>query len=257
MGRIKNFLTSPAANAAGFLLAAALLAFSTIGGARAALSYYSENYSTRVQMYDIGVTLQENGKSVSWRNYDTNAADGTWDESAGVLLADLLPKGEKLKIGTSYREELNVKNTGTIHQYVRVNLYKYWLDKDGNKLRRLSPDVIGLHLANTGTDWLIDKEASTPERTVLYYSRLLKSGKETPLFADSLSISPMVATKASQETIKEENGCTTIRTTYEYNKARFCVEAKVDAVQEHNAQDAVWSAWGRRVTVSGGVLSLE
>ena len=41
MGRIKNFLTSPAANAAGFLLAAALLAFSTIGGARAALSYYS------------------------------------------------------------------------------------------------------------------------------------------------------------------------------------------------------------------------
>lgn len=257
MGRIKHFLTSPAANAAGFVLAAALLAFSTVGGARAALSYYSENYSTRVQMYDIGVTLQENGKSVSWRNYDTNAADGTWDESVGVLLTDLLPEGEKLKVGASYQEELNVKNTGTIHQYVRVSIYKYWLDKDGKKLRSLSPDLISLHLANTGTDWLLDKEASTSERTVLYYSRLLNSGEETPLFADSLSISPMVATKVSQETITEENGCTTIRTSYEYNGAQFCVEAKVDAVQEHNAQDAAWSAWGRRVTVNDGILSLD
>ena len=204
MGRIKNFLTSPAANAAGFLLAAALLAFSTIGGARAALSYYSENYSTRVQMYDIGVTLQENGKSVSWRNYDTNAADGTWDESAGVLLADLLPKGEKLKIGTSYREELNVKNTGTIHQYVRVNLYKYWLDKDGNKLRSLSPDLIGLHLANTGTDWLIDKEASTPERTVLYYSRLLKSGKRPPCLPTACPSAPWWPPKPARKPSKKK-----------------------------------------------------
>ena len=55
----------------------------------------------------------------------------------------------------------------------------------------------------------------------------------------------------------EENGCTTIRTSYEYNGAQFCVEAKVDAVQEHNAQDAVWSAWGRRVTVNDGILSLD
>ena len=47
-----------------------------------------------------------------------------------------------------------------------------------------------------------------------------------------------------------------ITTTYDYDGARFCLEATVDAVQEHNAEDAIWSAWGRRVTVHNGTLSL-
>ena len=75
-------------------------------------------------MYDIGVTLEENGKSVSWRNYDTNSSDGSWNESAGALLTQMLPKGEQLQIGRKYKEELRVKNTGTINQYVRVSIYK-------------------------------------------------------------------------------------------------------------------------------------
>ena len=44
---------------------------------------------------------------------------------------------------------------------------------------------------------------------------------------------------------------------YDYDGAQFCIEAKVDAVQEHNAEDAVWSAWGKRVTVDNGTLSLD
>ena len=81
MDKVKKMITSPKVSVAAFVLAVGLLLFSSIGGARAALTYYSENYSTRVEMFDIGVTLQENGKSLSWRNYDTNASDGTWDES--------------------------------------------------------------------------------------------------------------------------------------------------------------------------------
>lgn len=256
MDKVKKMITSPKVSVAAFVLAVGLLLFSSIGGARAALTYYSENYSTRVEMFDIGVTLQENGKSLSWRNYDTNASDGTWDESAGRLLSTMLPKGEDLKIGAKYTEELDVRNSGTINQYVRVNIYKYWVDADGNKLRNLSPDLIKLNLVNLKKDWILDEEASTPERTVLYYSKLLESGAVTPLFADSLIIDEMVATKVTQ-TSTEENGYTTITTTYDYDGVSFCVEAKVDAVQEHNAEDAIWSAWGRRVVVKNNVLRLK
>jgi hypothetical protein len=28
-------------------------------------------------------------------------------------------------------------------------------------------------------------------------------------------------------------------------------------VQEHNAEDAIWSAWGRQVSVTDGILSLN
>ncbi len=266
MKKIKQFLTSPAATVAAFVLAVALLLFSSIGGARAALAYYSDTYSSRVQMYDIGVTLEENGKSVSWRNYDANSADGSWDESTGTLLTQMLPKGEQLQIGRKYKEELRVKNTGTINQYVRVSIYKYWTnapDKENqneteNPAKRidLSPNLIQLHLANTGSEWLVDESASTTERTVLYYSKLLKSGDTTPIFADSFSIDGMVATKVSQ-TSETKDGYTTITTSYDYDGAQFCIEAKVDAVQEHNVRDAVWSAWGRRVTVDNGTLSLD
>ena len=256
MKKVREFLASPAVTLAAFAAAVVLLLTASIGGARAALAYYSETYSTRVQMYDIGVTLQENGKSVSWRNYDANAADGSWDDSTGILLSQMVPEGENFKIGKKYTEELNVKNTGTINQYVRVSVYRYWMDADGNKLPQLSPEFIGLDLAGEDSGWLVDEAASTPERTVLYYNKLLESGSESPLFANSLTVSPRAAEEVTQESTTQD-GYTTIRTTYDYNGAQFHVEAKVDAVQEHNAQDAIWSAWGRKVTVNNGSLSLD
>lgn len=212
------------------------------------------------------MTLEENGKSVSWRNYDANSADGSWDESTGTLLTQMLPKGEQLQIARKYKEELRVKNTGTINQYVRVSIYKYWTNapkgenqnetESSAKRIDLSPNLIKLHLANTGNKWLVDESASTTERTVLYYSKLLKSGDTTPIFADSFSIDGMVATKVTQTT-ETKDGYTTVTTSYDYDGAQFCIEAKVDAVQEHNAEDAVWSAWGKRVTVDNGTLSLD
>ena len=40
------------------------------------------------------------------------------------------------------------------------------------------------------------------------------------------------------------------RQEYTYNGYKFCLEAEVDAVQMHNAEDAIKSAWGVDVTVS-------
>ena len=152
------------------------------------------------------------------------------------------------------KSNVNVKNTGTINQYVRVSVYKYWLDADGNKMQNVSPDLIDLHLTENG--WIVDENSSTPERTVLYYSKLLNSGETSKAFADTLSIDPQVATKVTQTTATE-NGYTTITTTYDYDGLQFCVEASVDAVQEHNAEDAILSAWGRKVSISNGSLSLN
>lgn len=241
-----------------FGTAVLLLVISGIGGAQAALAYYSQVYSARVQMHNIGVTLQENGKDIAWRDYHSEKADGTWKEATGVLLQNIAPEGESVVLGKAYTEELTVKNSGTIDQYVRVNIYKYWVDKDGNKVQSLSPDLIGLHLLDGQNGWLLDRTASTSERTVLYYDQILKSGATTPKFSDTLTVDGVTASKVTQRTEPNENGGTTIYTTYDYDGVQFAIEAEVDAVQTHNAADAIWSAWGRRVSVSdSGQLTLQ
>lgn len=60
-------VVSPVMTLGLFVLAVALLLGSSIGGTRAALTYYSETYTSRIQMYDIGVTLLENDKAISWQ----------------------------------------------------------------------------------------------------------------------------------------------------------------------------------------------
>ncbi len=255
MKKVKEFLKSPTVNITIFVLAVVLLLFSSVGGARAALTYVSEYYSTRVQMYDIGVTLEENGKAVSKRDYNSKS-NGSWDEETGELLTNMLGKDEDLKIGKTYQEELTVKNSGTIDQYVRVSIYRYWLDKDGNKMQELSPELIDLNLVNS-SDWVVDKDASTSERTVLYYTKLLKAGKSSSPLSDTLAIDNMIATKVSQTTETNANGLKTITTTYDYDGVTFNLEAKVDAVQDHNAEDAIWSAWGRKVAISNNTLRLK
>lgn len=239
MKKLKKMIASPVTTIAAFAVAAGLLLFSSIGGARAALTYFSDDYAANIQLHEIGVTLVENGAPVE-----------------GELLKGLLAEGEELKLGTAYQEQLNVYNSGVINEYVRVSIHKYWVDSEGEKIRTLSPELIGLNLVNLGTDWLLDQEASTRERTVLYYNKLLASQSETPLFADKLTIDGSIADRVG-ETRETSGGYTTITVTYEYDGARFCIEAKVDGVQEHNAQDAIWSAWGRRVTIDNGVLSLN
>ena len=259
--------TSSAGIIVAFVAAIGLLLFGSIGGARAALTYFSETYSSQVEMFDIGVTLKENGEDVSWRDYEYTRADGTWKENTGVLLANMLGedengKQEQLQLGKAYKEELNVRNSGTINQYVRVTVYRYWVDEnsvdaDGNMKKDLAydPAYIELNFTNIGSAWLEDTNARTPERTVLYYNKLLNAGEETPLFADKLTINGGVALQTQQTELPDG----TIQTIYEYDGARFCLEARVDAVQENNAEAAALSAWGRQVSIDedAGILNLR
>lgn len=225
-------------------LAAVLLLGSGIGSTRAALTYYSENYTAEITVSQIGVSLVENGEVVSSRDYDnsewqvkTNQEDGF---TSGALLKNMLGEGEKLALNKTYEENLSVRNSGSIDEYVRVRIYRYWM-KDGKKVTTLSPDLIDLNFVNEG-QWVKnpdDAGVSGKECVELYYKGILPSGAESAAFVDSIRIDGRVATEAKVETKGN-----TITTTYKYDGVEFHVDVEVDAVQTHNAQDAIKSAWG-------------
>ena len=239
-----------------FALAVILLMFSTVGGARVALTYYSQTYTSEFEMYDIGITLLENGNPVHQRNYDQ-------DKRAFVVAGDeTLLSAIDFKYGETYPEALTVQNTGTIDEYVRVTVRKYWVDGK-NKRTDLDPALIRLKLTE-GNGWVRDPQYSsdTTERVVLYYTTPLAKGAVTPAFTESISVDPAVkaAVESSVTKTEEIDGktYTTITTTYTYNGLKFCLEVEADGVQTHNAADAIRSAWGRQVSVAAdGTLSLK
>lgn len=222
--------------------AALLLVGSTVGSTRAALTYYSENYSAQMNMQSIGISLLENDKVVSSRDYvSNNEWKGTSD---GTLLTNLLGKDETFTPGKKYNEAISVKNSGTIDTFVRVIITKSWQDEEGNKNTTLSPDLIELNFL-TDNGWQIAKDQSTTERTVLYYTKAVAAGDSTPALSDTIRIKPSIA----KDVTKHVDG-NTITYTYKYNGYTFHIDAEVDAVQTHNAKDAIKSAWGVDVNVS-------
>ena len=229
---------------------AVLLVGSGVGSARAALTYYSENYSAQMNMQSIGVSLVENDAVVSSRDY---VSDNEWSGTTeGTLLANMLGEDEKFTPGKQYDEAISVTNSGDIDTFVRVIITKSWKDKEGRKNAELSPDLIELNVPeNSG--WVVAEDQSTPERMVLYYTKALAPGETTPGLSDTIRIDESVA----QQVNKQVDG-NTIRYTYKYDGYSFHVDAEVDAVQTHNAQEAIKSAWGVDVDVDGnGNISLR
>lgn len=233
---------------------ATLLLLSTVGSTRAALTYYSD-YAVEVSVSSIGVSLMENGKVVSHRNYDNN----TWSsDGTGTLLSGMLGEGEKLKPGKTYEENLSVFNSGAIDTYVRVILTRSWMDAKGNKDTNLTPALIALDLASAESGWVMDENASTPERMILYYTKPLASGQSTPAFCEGVTIDPTIGAKVTKSETLDENGSRIITTECAYNGYQFHLEAEVDAVQTHSGEDAIKSAWGvDAAVVEDGSLSIR
>lgn len=217
-------------------LAVILLLGSAVGSTRAALTYYSENYTAEVKVSQIGVSLAENGNIVSKRDYDGD----DWKTESSPLLSNMLGEGEKLALNKKYEEKLAVRNTGEIDEYVRVRIYKYWTEADSDKrLNTLSPGLIKLNLTHE-EEWVNpDGNTSGRECTVLYHKGPLPVGAEAE-FADTIAIDKKVAEEFT--TVDKGNGI--VETVYKYNGVEFHVNVEVDAVQTHNAQDAIQSAWG-------------
>jgi len=262
MKKMRSFSRSPMGTTLLFMLAVLFLTTGTIGGVRAAPQIFNENSGYGgIQLDTIGVSLYENDKLVGSRNYERDYSNDTVTKADFVeggsheLLSEMLSGTDKIQLGRVYPEKLHVVNSGNIPEYVRVTIYKYWTDSNGEKVPetdRLSPDLIDLHLlANNGGGWIMDpgdKETNTRERTVLYYTSLLGVGQPTTPFTDTLKIDEriidLVEITTSTTTTSDGNKIIETVTWLAEDGYQFWIEVEVDAVQNHNAEDAVRSAWG-------------
>ena len=238
MKKLKAFLSKSAVTGTLFALAILLLAGSTVGVVRAALNIQSNYYNSRVKVLNIGVALVEKNKDDAFVTVSgDNALMG-----ANSPMGKAIKEDGKLVPGKKYSEVLAVRNVGNIPEYVRVSVYKYWLDENGKKFSDLNSDWIELGFVTNG-GWSIDKDSSTEERTVLYYKNLVDPGATTSEFLSSVKINNKILNKVTQETYTV-NGVTVIQTTFMYNGKQFCIDVYVDSVQDHNYADAKVSAWG-------------
>lgn len=219
------------------VLGVCLLVVGGIGGARAALTE-SDDYTAEMTALTVQAQLKENGTTVC----DSSS------EEVGKLLADV----KSLEVGKPYNEALTVKNTGSADAFVRITFYKYWTDDEGKRLD-LDPSYINLVF---GDGWVEDVAARTAERTVLYYTTALKPEGESNTAITKIAASSDLSKLVKQD-VTETDGRTVITSTYKYDGLNLNLEASVDAIQTHNAKDAIKAAWGVNVTATETTLSLN
>lgn len=257
------------------LIAAALLLVSgTVTGARAAFIAQSDLYKAQLYVNHLEVHLYENGTDVCDKSGALATGIGYSKDGDTETLGTVDP-------GKAYAETIQAKNSKDVEQYVRLTVRKYWLNKDGSKATDLSPSLIKLTYGSEDynkTDWVLG-ESSTESATYYYKKKLGPDTLSAPLF-DTLTIDNAVIPDMHQPTNAEllsvnyadwpsttnqdgstsythEVGNVTIIVTvsnegktktfsynYKYDGYTFYIEADVQALQTHNAQDAIHSAWG-------------
>lgn len=265
MKKIRSFFRSPMGTTFMFMMAVLLLMTGTIGGVRATPQIFNPDFAySGVELDQIGITLVENGSPVSSRDYNRESEEFDYtsnsnDPKMGTLLANMLGN-EKLKIGKKYPEVLSVTNSGTITEYVRVTVYKYWVplgeSEDKNAAERKDEPRYDVYDANgedvlnklielnflEGNGWVIDHSSDTKERTVLYYQTKLASGASTAPFTDTLRINDKIVDYGVKVPTDESGLSWTW--TWAVDGLEFRIEAEADGVQDHNARAAMKSAWG-------------
>ncbi len=257
---MSKILRSPITTVVLFVLAAALLLFGGIGVAQSQPRFVSGDYQAQVVLTDIQTAITEYSESVTENNQVTGAEthfivregdDDLLDEEKSHFLAD---NGDTaVKIGKKYPYQLAVRNVAQesedktpIDQYVRVTVQKYWTDANNQRVKKqdLDPELINLEF-DTSNGWVIDEDASTSERTVLYYKGtsedkgILTPGGDSTPFTKSLTISGKTVTSVTRLADGSNE--------YDYDGFKFRIKATVDAVQTHNADAAQTSAWGRTI----------
>ena len=220
------------------LFAAALILLSSGGvmGVKAVPAVQSQNYDATMVLDQLRVALVENGQQTA--------------KNDKVLLTAL--RDSKLSPGKKYKEEIGAQNTGTADEYVRIVVRKYWT-KNGEKNKELTPDLIHLTYGNgdynTGA-WTLNKAESTDEMAVYYCQSKVAAGKPSPLLFDSVSVDASVLGEVKETTSKEGNK-TIYNYEYKYDGFTVNVEAEAQAVQTHNAAQAIKSVWGVDASKTG------
>ena len=248
-----------------FLLAAVLLFAGTLGTTQAALTIRSNDYLSAFDLDHIGVRLLENGKEIAFRTYGSTAASGFTEKQNGNIILDNLGSDAEVKIGKQYPCAITTQNTGTIDQYVRVTIRKYWVKDvsdpggkgwfkfDSKTNTKITDDVYNpdyILLSYKGNDyndanWYKDDSFSRECEVYYYKGTVAPDGLTAPLF-DSLAIDNQIT--AYKLANVQSDGKTTIWT-YAFDGYGFVIEAEVDAVQTHHARAAITSAWGTSAAI--------
>ncbi|MBQ3322178.1 MAG: hypothetical protein IJH05_04975 [Firmicutes bacterium] len=209
------------------LFAAAILLLSSGGfmGVKALPNVQGNNYDAALELDEISVQLLENGEPVG--------EDGLL---AGITAA---------KPGMTYPENISVTNNGTAPEYVRLVVRKYWT-KDG-KDTDLDPKLIELGL---GSGWTENTDEATAEMSVYYLTGQLAVG-DTSQAIKSVRVDGKILTEGEQVEKSKVGDKTIYKYTYKYDGYSFNIEAEAQAVQTHNAEQAIKSVWGVDSSVVG------
>ena len=246
--------------AAGLLLTAG-----TVTGVRALPNITSDLYRAHFYLNHLQVHLLENGKDVCGGQ---NTLDGA-TKVTGTLAAELGYKDDSnlgaAEPGKVYKEEIQAQNGKDISQFVRITVRKYWVETDGKgkvatttdaagntvpvKTTKLSPSQIHLMYGgkdgcNTGA-WLENLKEKTTESSTYYYKTLLPGGEASAMLFDQIKIDKSVAEREAEPKVDkdEKTGRTIYTYYYKYDGCAFFIEADVQAIQAHNAQEAIESQW--------------
>ena len=255
------------------LLVAALLVLSvgTFTGVKAAPNIQSDLYRTHFYLNHLQVHLLENGEDVCGGE---NTLDGE-SKVTGALATNLGYKSDSdlgsVEPGMVYDEEIQAQNSQDISEFVRLTIRKYWVvTKDGKivttqnaagktvpkKTTELSPDQI--HLMYNGSEkcnsaWQEVTQERTTESSTYIYKNLLKGGTTTEPIFNQLQIDKSVAEREPDPIVTKEGDRTIFTYIYKYDGCAFYIEADVQAIQTHNAQDAVKSQWGPNIIATYSV----
>ena len=279
------------------LLAATALLFGggSFAGTKAALTYFSNDYTAEFALDHLQVHLIENGHDVckvgDTRMNDWNTVHRSDDASAkpreekyiGNLLEylgyenkvhyasdkDYNKFGEPGTVdpGRTYKEEISAENGSDINQYVRLTVRKYWVDNKGKKSTVMDPALIKLSYNgkdyNSGA-WQKNKKESTKEADTYYLTNMLGAKASSPLLFNELTIDKTVyqlgneKTTTTKSTTPEGQSVTVIEYSYDYDDFTFYIEADVQAIQTHNVNDAISALWGvSNVSAKNGVVTVK
>ena len=262
------------------LLAVTALLFCGGGfaGTKAALTYFSNDYTAGFQLDHLQVHLIENGNDVccgenegiyTVHRTDDQVAQDKMPKYKGNLVEYLGYENKNVhygdtpayKVGTpgkvdpgrTYEEELSARNGNNVDEYVRIIVRKYWVDKQGNKSTKMDPALIKLTYKgsdyNSGA-WTVNPKEHTVESDTYYLNNKLSAGADSALLFNELTIDKSVAdlgnmtTDTKEVTRPDGQKVTIITYRYDYDDFTFYIEADVQAIQTHNATDAVKSLWG-------------